>query len=41
MPTAGDFDQAAGFVSGTAPMLVSGPYLAAAIREQAPDLEGK
>lgn len=40
VPTAGDFDQAAGFVSGTAPMLVSGPYLAAAIREQAPDLEG-
>lgn len=40
VPTAGDFDQAAGFVSGAAPMLVSGPYLAAAIRDQAPDLEG-
>lgn len=40
VPTAGDFDQAAGFISGTAPMLVSGPYLAAAIKEQAPDLEG-
>lgn len=40
VPTAGDFDQAAGFISGAAPMLVSGPYLAAAIKEQAPDLEG-
>ncbi|MDQ2623605.1 MAG: extracellular solute-binding protein [Actinomycetota bacterium] len=41
VPTASDFDQAAGFISGTAPMLVSGPYLANAIAEQAPDLEGK
>ncbi|WP_299442163.1 extracellular solute-binding protein [uncultured Phycicoccus sp.] len=41
VPTAGDFDQAAGFISGAAPMLVSGPYLAAAVREQAPDLDGK
>lgn len=41
VPTAGDFDQATGFISGTAPMLVSGPYLANAIKEQAPDLEGK
>jgi multiple sugar transport system substrate-binding protein len=41
VPTAGDFDQAAGFISGAAPMLVSGPYLAAAIKEQAPDLDGK
>lgn len=40
VPTAGDFDQAAGFISGAAPMLVSGPYLAAAIKEQAPDLDG-
>lgn len=40
VPTAGDFDQAAGFVSGAAPLLVSGPYLANAIREQAPELEG-
>ena len=41
VPTAGDFDQAAGFISGAAPMLVSGPYLANAIKEQAPELEGK
>ena len=41
VPTAGDFDQTAGFISGSAPLLVSGPYLAAAIAEQAPDLEGK
>lgn len=41
VPTAGDFDQAAGFISGSAPMLVSGPYLANAISEQAPDLDGK
>lgn len=41
VPTAGDFDQTAGFISGAAPMLVSGPYLAAAIKEQAPDLEGR
>ncbi|PKQ25670.1 MAG: ABC transporter substrate-binding protein [Actinobacteria bacterium HGW-Actinobacteria-4] len=40
VPTAGDFDQAIGFISGAAPMLVSGPYLANAIRSQAPDLEG-
>ncbi|NTW42226.1 MAG: extracellular solute-binding protein [Cellulomonadaceae bacterium] len=41
VPTASDFDQTTGFISGTAPMLVSGPYLASAIAEQAPDLEGK
>lgn len=40
VPTAGDFDQAAGFISGAAPMLVSGPYLATAIAEQAPELDG-
>lgn len=40
VPTAGDFDQAAGFISGAAPMLVSGPYLANAISEQAPELDG-
>jgi multiple sugar transport system substrate-binding protein len=28
VPTAADFDQTAGFISGSAPMLVSGPYLA-------------
>lgn len=41
VPTAGDFDQTTGFISGAAPMLVSGPYLANAIKEQAPDLDGK
>lgn len=41
VPTAGDFDQTTGFVSGTAPMLVSGPYLANAIKDQAPELDGK
>lgn len=40
VPTNGDFDQALGFITGTAPMLVSGPYLAGAIRDQAPELEG-
>jgi multiple sugar transport system substrate-binding protein len=41
VPTASDFDQTAGFISGAAPMLISGPYLAAAIKDQAPELEGK
>lgn len=41
VPTASDFDQTAGFISGAAPMLISGPYLASAIKEQAPDLDGK
>ncbi len=41
VPTNGDFDQTQGFISGVAPMLVSGPYLAAAISGAAPELEGK
>ena len=41
VPTNGDFDQTQGFVSGIAPMLVSGPYLGAAIKSAAPDLDGK
>lgn len=41
VPTNSDFDQTQGFVSGIAPMLVSGPYLAAAIRDAAPELDGK
>jgi multiple sugar transport system substrate-binding protein len=41
VPTASDFDQTAGFISGAAPMLISGPYLAAAIQGQAPELKGK
>lgn len=41
VPTNSDFDQTQGFVSGVAPMLVSGPYLAASITSAAPDLAGK
>lgn len=41
VPTASDFDQTTGFISGSVAMLVSGPYLAKAVAEQAPDLEGK
>jgi multiple sugar transport system substrate-binding protein len=40
VPTNSDFDQTQGFISGVAPMLVSGPYLAAAIADAAPELEG-
>lgn len=40
VPTNGDFDQTQGFVSGITPMLISGPYLAAAINSAAPDLKG-
>ncbi|MCU1518887.1 MAG: transporter substrate-binding protein, partial [Pseudarthrobacter sp.] len=41
VPANSDFDQTQGFVSGAVPMLVSGPYLAAAIEEAAPQLDGK
>jgi multiple sugar transport system substrate-binding protein len=41
VPTNSDFDQTQGFISGVAPMLVSGPYLASAINSSAPDLAGK
>ncbi|PZQ87623.1 MAG: ABC transporter substrate-binding protein [Leifsonia xyli] len=41
VPTNSDFDQTQGFTSGVAPMLVSGPYLAAAIEGAAPELDGK
>jgi multiple sugar transport system substrate-binding protein len=41
VPTASDFDQTQGFVSGTAPMVISGPYLAAGIKGVAPQLSGK
>jgi multiple sugar transport system substrate-binding protein len=41
VPTNADFDQVQGFVSGVAPMLVSGPYLAKSIEDAAPELEGK
>src|SRR5260370_8394068 len=41
VPTASDFDQTQGFISGTAPMVISGPYLAAGIKTTAPQLDGK
>jgi multiple sugar transport system substrate-binding protein len=41
VPIASDFDQAQGFVTGAAPMLISGPYLAAAVKGVAPQLNGK
>jgi multiple sugar transport system substrate-binding protein len=41
VPTNGDFDQTQGFISGVAPMLISGPYLAKGIADAAPELEGK
>ena len=41
VPTASDWDQAAGFISGASPMLISGPYLAAMLQDQAPELAGK
>lgn len=41
VPVNSDFDQTQGFTSGVAPMLVSGPYLAASISDAAPELDGK
>ncbi len=41
VPVNGDFDQTAGFISGVAPMLVSGPYLGKGITDAAPELDGK
>ena len=41
VPVNGDFDQTQGFISGVAPMVVSGPYLGKAIADGAPELEGK
>ncbi len=41
VPTDADFDQTQGFTSGATPIVVSGPYLANAIREAAPELDGK
>lgn len=40
VPTNSDFDQTQGFISGIAPMLISGPYLAAGISSAAPELDG-
>src|SRR5258707_2741319 len=41
VPTAPDFDQTQGFISASAPMIISGPYLAAGIKSTAPQLDGK
>lgn len=41
VPKNADFDQVQGFVSGIAPMLISGPYLAGSIAEVAPELDGE
>ena len=41
VPANSDFDQTQGFISGTIAMLISGPYLAKAIKNSAPDLAGK
>ena len=41
VPTNGDFDQQQGFISGIAPMIVSGPYLGKGIADAAPELAGK
>lgn len=41
VPTNADFDQTQGFTSGTTPLLLSGPYLANAIKDAAPELDGK
>jgi multiple sugar transport system substrate-binding protein len=41
VPTNSDFDQQAGFISGVAPMLVSGPYLGKGVTDAAPELDGK
>jgi multiple sugar transport system substrate-binding protein len=40
-PTASDFDQTQGFISGAAPMLISGPYLQGLVDGAAPQLKGK
>jgi multiple sugar transport system substrate-binding protein len=40
VPTNGDFDQTQGFISGVAPMLVSGPYLGKGVTDSAPELDG-
>lgn len=41
VPTESDFDQTQGFVSGSTPLMVSGPYLEQTIKTQAPELAGK
>ena len=41
VPVNGDFDQTQGFISGVAPMLVSGPYLGKGVADAAPELDGK
>jgi multiple sugar transport system substrate-binding protein len=41
VPTSSDFDQTQGFISGAAPMLISGPYLQGLVDGAAPQLKGK
>jgi multiple sugar transport system substrate-binding protein len=41
VPAASDFDQTQGFISGAAPMLISGPYLQGLVDGAAPQLKGK
>lgn len=41
VPTASDFDQTQGFISGASPLLISGPYLESTITGTAPQLNGK
>jgi multiple sugar transport system substrate-binding protein len=41
VPTSSDFQEIEGFISGAAPLHISGPYLGAAVASTAPDLEGK
>ncbi|MDR1386531.1 MAG: extracellular solute-binding protein [Propionibacteriaceae bacterium] len=41
VPTNSDFDQTQGFISGIAPLLISGPYLAKSINDAAPELAGQ
>jgi multiple sugar transport system substrate-binding protein len=41
VPENADFDQVQGFVAGSAPMVISGPYFANAVAGAAPELDGK
>jgi multiple sugar transport system substrate-binding protein len=41
VPTASDFDQTQGFVSGEAPMLISGPYFQGLVDSADPGLKGQ
>jgi multiple sugar transport system substrate-binding protein len=41
VPTASDVDQTQGFVSGAAPIQISGRYLPRALKDKAPEFNGK